>query len=58
MLWAGSFLDDSDYVLVFFIDKVHFDFRNLPILHAERHCRVNKLLQFTDSHGMVSPLSM
>ena len=54
MLWAGGFHHESDYVLVFFIDKIYFDFGNLPVPHAKRHCRVNKLLQFTDSHVMVS----
>ena len=55
MLWAGGFHHESDYVLVFFIDKIYFDFGSLPVPHAERHCRVNKLLQFIDSHVMVSP---
>ena len=54
MLWAGGFHHESDYVLVFFINKIHFDFGNLPVPHAERHCRVNKRLQFIDSHVMVS----
>ena len=54
VLWAGGFHHESDYVLAFFIDKIHFDFGNLPVPHAERHCRVNKLLQFIDSHVMVS----
>jgi len=53
VLWAGGFHHESDYVLVFFIDKIYFDFGNLPVPHAERHCRVNKMLQFIDSHGMV-----
>ena len=55
MLWAGGFHHESDDVLVFFIDKIYFDFGSLPVPHAERRCRVNKLLQFIDSHVMVSP---
>jgi hypothetical protein len=55
VLWARGFHHESEYVLAFFIDKIYFDFGNLPLPHAERHCRVNKLLQFADSLVMVSP---
>ena len=55
MLWAGGFHHESDYVLVFFINKIYLDFGNLPVAHAKRHCRVKKLLQFIDSHVIVSP---
>lgn len=55
VLWAGGFHHESGYVLVFFIDKIYFDFGNLPVPHAERHCRVNQVLQFIDSHVMVRP---
>jgi len=37
VLWAGGFHHESDYVLVFFIDKIYFDFGNLPVPHAKRH---------------------
>src|SRR5215469_5821598 len=55
VLWTGGFHHESGYVLVFFIDEIYFDFGNLPVPHAERHRRVNKLLQFMDSHVMVHP---
>jgi hypothetical protein len=52
---TGGFHHESDYVLVFFINKIYFDFGNLAVPHAKRHCRVNKLLQFIDSHVMAPP---
>jgi hypothetical protein len=58
VLGAGGFHHDSDYVLVFFIDKIYFDLGNLAVLHMERHCRVDKMLQVIDSHVTVSPRIM
>lgn len=58
MLGAGGFHHDSGYVPGLFIDKIYLGLGNLAVLHAERYCHVDKLLQVIDSHLTVCVIAL